>query len=91
MGEWGLEDFLTEAFDQAESPQEVAARALERLCATGGRREKVVCLTVAQFLNETVGPPPTDRQLQRLRDLRQVVQSPASYDAYLQWARAWYP
>ena len=33
MREWGLQDFLIEAFDQADSPQEIAARALDQLSA----------------------------------------------------------
>ena len=51
----------------------------------------VVCLTVAEFLNETVGTPVEDPEGQRLRDLRQIVKAAARYDAYLQWAKTWYP
>jgi hypothetical protein len=87
LRDWGLQDFLLEAFDRGDSPQEIAARALDQLCVKEDRsRDMPVCLTVAEFLNETVGDP----GMHRLRDLRQIVETSGTYRAYLGWARSWY-
>jgi hypothetical protein len=90
--DWGLQDFLLEAFDRDDSPQEIAARALDQLCVKEDpSRDMAVCLTVAEFLNETVGLPTEDPQMQRLRDLRRILATSGTYIAYLEWARSWYP
>ena len=92
LREWGLQDFLLEAFDQGESPQEIAARALDQLCVKEDHlRDMPVCLMVAEFLNETVGLSVGDPQMQRLSDLRQILATSGTYRAYLEWARSWYP
>ena len=92
LREWGLLDFLLEAFDRGETPQEIAARALDQLCVKEDpSRDMPVCLTVAEFLNETVGLSVEDPQMQRLLDLRQILATSGTYRAYLDWARTSYP
>ena len=67
LRDWGLRDFLIEAFDRGDSPQEIGARALDQLCVKEDpSRNMPVCLAVAEFLNETVGDP-GDPDMQRLR------------------------
>jgi hypothetical protein len=92
LRDWGLGDFLIDEEPQSDVPEEIAARALSRLCS--GRidsRDQLVFLTVIQFLDETLGSPAEDPQrVQRLRDLAQIAQTLRTYDAFLKCAQAWY-
>ena len=64
LRDWGLQDFLLDAFDRGDSPQEIGARALSQLCVKGDpSRDMPVCLTVVEFLNETVGLPTSTASL----------------------------
>ena len=93
LRQWGLEDFLVDQVDKSDLPQEIAARALADLC-TGdlGTRDQVVCLTVTEFLDETVGRPSQDPEgMQRLRDLAEALKERPTYEAFRRWASSWYP
>lgn len=92
LREWGLRDFLIDEDERSDVPQEIAARALSALC-TGdlGTRDRLVFLTVVEFLDETIGAPQEDPEgVQRLRSLADILRSVAPYEAFLQWARSWY-
>ena len=92
LREWGLKDFLIDEEERSDAPEEVAARALSALC-TGdlGTRDRLVFLTVVEFLDETVRAPDEDPEgIQRLRGLAEVLRSVGTYEAFLQWARSWY-
>jgi hypothetical protein len=90
--EWGLRDFLIDEEERSDVPQEIAARALSALC-TGdlGTRDRLVFLTVVEFLDETIGAPHEDPEgIQRLRSLAEILRSVGTYEAVLHWARSWY-
>jgi len=90
--DWGLEDFFIDHFDEDRSPHETAAQALLEL--TQGdllKRDQIVCLTVVEFLEETAGAIDETAKKRSLGDLKQILRAPRTYEAFLQWARAWYP
>lgn len=93
MREWGLEDFLIDDEGKSDVPQEIAARALSYLCSGAiDTRDQLVFFTVIPFLDETVGRPAEDPEtVQRLRGLADISRTLRTYDAFLQWARSWYP
>jgi hypothetical protein len=92
LRQWGLKDFLIDEEERSDVPQEIAARALSGLC-TGDllTRDRLVFLTVVEFLDETIGAPQQDPEgVQRLRSLAHILRSVGTYEAFLQWARSWY-
>ena len=92
LREWGLRDFLIDEDEKSDVPQEIAARALSALC-TGdlGTRDRLVFLTVVEFLDETIRPPREDPEgIQRMRSLADVLRSVGTYEGFLEWARSWY-
>jgi hypothetical protein len=91
LWDWGLADFLIEDFGETDSPQEIAARALEYLCEKGDvERNMVVCTTVVRFLEKVEATARQDPHGQRLRDLKTILEGPCSYQTFLKWAKSWY-
>jgi hypothetical protein len=91
--ERGVDDFL---YDESENPSEsrdLAARALAELCvADCASGDQVVCLAVVDFLDKTCGTPRVDAdRIQRLRDLKTLLQSQADQRQYRAWVQSWYP
>ena len=70
-----------------------AARALAELCvADCASGDQVVCLAVVDFLDKTCGTPRVDAdRIQRLRDLKTLLQSQADQRQYRAWVQSWYP
>jgi hypothetical protein len=88
----GLNDFLLDTFDVPRTPKEIAVRALDQLCEGDKRQnDRVVCLAVISFLDETLGRPKedTDRSL-RLKDLAQLVSGSTPPGEFERWVETWY-
>lgn len=87
----GLQDFMLEMSDLPRDANEIAACALDQLCAKeNGATDPVLCLAVVRFLDQVHGAPSQDPGYQRLKDLRDVLNSPGTYEAFLRWAESWY-
>ena len=88
----GFNNFLLDSFDAQKNSHEVAALALDQLCAGDKRlNDQIVCLAVIAFLDEMLGKPEVDRDYRRrLADLAELTAQRATADQYETWVETWY-
>jgi hypothetical protein len=92
--ERGVNDFLIDIDGEENlTPQDIAIKALTRLCVGAGVLDGVVAIAVVGYLDETIGCPSEDIVAggQRVKDLCQIVKDGSlAKSTCLQWYEAWY-